>query len=125
MQQDQTPIGVFMAVAVTLFGPLYAPAATTYTVIAFGSFAGFLIWLYRRAPGPRMPAFAYGFVVFTTAFFMTVSVATKIGGSDSSWLYFPVSMFIAACGELWMAWAAATAKRLAKKFLGVSDEHSK
>ncbi len=121
MQQDQTPIGLFAAVAIALFGPIYAPAATTYGVIAFGAFTGFLIWLYRRTPGPRMPAFAYGFVVFTTAFFMTVSLATKLGGEDSSWLYFPIAMLIAACGELWMSWLSLLMKHLAKKFLGVEE----
>lgn len=125
---DLSPVAAVTAILGVILGPEVLPFASAYAVIGAGGLVGAMIGLFRRAPCSPMASIAFVVVMIFASMGVTVPIAQWIAGylnQPMTWLFFPVSLGVAAVGEDWLKlpfgeFAKAALSRV-KRFLGPSN----
>lgn len=102
---DLSPVAAVTAILGAILGPEILPYASAYAVIGAGALVGAMIGLFRRAPCSPTASMVFVMVMFLASMGTTVPVAQWIAGylhQPMTWLFFPVSLAVAAVGEDWL-----------------------
>lgn len=102
---DLSPVAAVTAILGAILGPEVLPYASAYAVIGAGALVGAMIGLFRRAPCTPFASVMFVSIMFLASMGTAVPVAQWIAGylhQPVTWLFFPVSLAVAAVGEDWL-----------------------